>query len=235
MRYLTRRVKGRLRNIAQQFLDGGFRGVTGRIAHHLRWLREFRQRDSAFDKSLGVDTKGPIGLWRLRVRSNNLPHAIRYEGVNPDLFRRALSKIGENFNGFSFIDLGCGKGRALLLANEFRFAQLIGVEFALELAAVARKNCDRAGVNATVLSQDAVQFSFPPGDLVVYLYNPFSPSVLAPVLDRLQESAISKCYIVYVNPVHRRQCFDARPRLQYITGGPDYAIWVVTPAPGSVR
>ena len=230
MNYLTRRVKGRLQSIAKQFREDGFRGVAGRIVHHFRWLREFRRRDSAFDKRLGVDTKGPVGLWHLRVRSDNLQHAIRYEGVNPDLFRRALSEISENFHGFSFIDLGCGKGRALLLANELNFSQIIGVEFATELAAVARKNCERAGVKATVLSQDAVQFSFPPGNVVVYLYDPFGPSVLDPVLDRLLASTNAKCYIVYVNPVHRRQCFDSRQRLRYVSGGPDYAIWAVTSA-----
>jgi predicted RNA methylase len=234
MSYLTRRVKGRLRNIAKQFLNDGFRGVAVRIAHHFRWLREFRKRDSAFDKTLGVDTKGPVGLWHLRVRSNNLQHAIRYEGVNPDLFLRVLREIGEHFDGFSFIDLGCGKGRALLLANQLNFSQIIGVEFAPELAAVARRNCDRAGVNATVLSEDAVQFSFPPGDSVVYLYNPFGPSVLDAVLDRLPASTNAKCYIVYVNPVHRRQCFDTRPRLQYVSGGTDYAIWEVTSATAPV-
>jgi predicted RNA methylase len=235
MSYLTRRIKGRLRNIARQFRDHGFRGVAGRIVHHFRWLREFRQRDSAFDKKLGVDTRGPVGLWHLRVRSNNLQHAIRYEGVNPDVFRRALSEIGESFTGFSFIDLGCGKGRALLLANEFNFSQIIGIEFAPKLAAVARKNCQRAGVSATVLSQDAAQFSFPPGDSVVYLYNPFGPTVMDPVLDRLLAATSTKCYIVYVNPIHRRQCFDNRPRLQHITGGPEYAIWAVTSAPVTVR
>lgn len=234
MSYLTGRVKSRLHNLAKQFRDDGLRGVAGRIAHHLRWLREFRQRDSAFDKKLGVDTKGPVGLWHLRVRSDNLQHAIRYEGVDPDLFRRALTEIGENFSGFSFIDLGCGKGRALLLADEFNFSQIIGVEFAPELAAVARKNGHRAGVNATVLSQDAVQFSFPPGDSVVYLYNPFGPTVMEPVLDHVLAANNSKCYIVYVKPVHRRQCFDTRPRLRYLSGGPDYAIWAVESAPVTV-
>jgi predicted RNA methylase len=230
MSYLTRRIKGRLRNIARQFRDHGFRGVAGRIVHHFRWLREFRQRDSAFDKKLGVDTRGPVGLWHLRVRSNNLQHAIRYEGVNPGVFRRALSEIGESFTGFSFIDLGCGKGRALLLANEFNFSQIIGIEFAAKLAAVARKNCQRAGVSATVLSQDAAQFSFPPVDSVVYLYNPFGPTVMDPVLDRLLAATNAKCYLVYVNPIHRRQCFDTRPRLRCVSASPEYAIWAVTSA-----
>jgi SAM-dependent methyltransferase len=214
--YLARRVKTRLRNIAGRFLQGGFEGVFNRIAFHLRWSREFRQRDAEFDQALGVDTRGPVGLWHLRIRSDNVRDAIRYEGVNPSIFRQAIREIGDNFSGFTFVDLGCGKGRAILLANEFGFSQFIGIEFAPELAAVARKNCHRAGLRATVLVQDAAQFPFPPGNIVVYLYNPFGPTVLNPVLDHLLESTTAKCYVIYVNPgapaaVFRRSAAVATP------------------------
>ncbi|HXN51072.1 MAG TPA: class I SAM-dependent methyltransferase [Candidatus Acidoferrum sp.] len=228
MGYLVRRVKKRLGNITRKFLEEGFEGVANRVAFHYRWSREFHKRDAEFDRSLGVDTKGPVGLWYLRIESDNVRDAIRYEGVNPLIFRQALREVHDDFEGFTFVDLGCGKGRALLLANEFRFSQLIGVEFAPELAAVARSNCHRAAVQATVLSQDAAQFPFPAGNIVVYLYNPFGPTVLNPVLDHLLESRHAKCYIVYINPVHRQQCFDTRPHLQYVAGETGYAIWAVT-------
>ena len=229
MGYLAQRAKKRLRNITARFLDNGFEGVALRLAYHLGWLREIRKRDAAFDEMLGVDTKGPVGLWHLKIRSDNLQDAIRYEGVNPSIFRQAMNTLAENFSDFTFIDLGCGKGRALLLAREFGFSQIVGIEFAPELAAVAEKNCRQVSVQATVLSQDAMQFSFPPGNLVVYLYNPFGPTVLNPVLDHLLESATAKCYVVYVNPVHRRQCFDSRPQLQYAAGDSEYAIWIAQP------
>jgi predicted RNA methylase len=229
MGYLAQRAKKRLRNVSARFLDNGFEGVARRLAYHLGWLREIRKRDAAFDEMLGVDTKGPVGLWHLKIRSDNLQDAIRYEGVNPSIFRKAMSNLAENFSDFTFIDLGCGKGRALLLAKEFGFSQIVGIEFAPELAAVARKNCRQVGLQATVLSQDAVQFPFPPGNLVVYLYNPFGPTVLNPVLDHLLESATAKCYVMYVNPVHRSQCFDSRPQLQYLAGDVEYAIWIAQP------
>jgi len=230
MNYLAGRIKKRFRNITAKFRSEGVKGVVGRIVFHLRWSREFHQRDAQFDKDLGVDTKGPVGLWHLRIRSDNLRDAIRYEGVNPPVFRQALRSLAENFDGFSFVDLGCGKGRALLLANEFGFSQLIGVEFAPELAAVAQTNCQRAGVTATILPQDATQFSFPSGKLVVYFYNPFGPTVMNAVLDKLLRSTTSACYVIYVNPVHRRQCFDTRPQLQNLTSEGEYAIWRVAGA-----
>jgi predicted RNA methylase len=149
--------------------------------------------------------------------------------VNPALFRQALRSIPENFADFTFIDLGCGKGRALLLANEFNFAQIIGIEFAPQLAAVARNNCNRIGVKAAIHSRDAIDFAFPPGNLLVYLYNPFGPAVLNPVLNHLLQSQREKCYIVYINPLHRWLSFDARPELQILATAPHYAIWSTSP------
>jgi predicted RNA methylase len=229
MSYLVRRVKDRLRNITRRFLSEGFKGVADRISHHMRWARGFRERDAQFDKTLGVNTKGPVGLWHLSIRSDNLRDAIRYEGVPPSIFRAAFSEIREDLGDFTFVDLGCGKGRALLLAKEFGFAKSIGVEFAPELAAVARKNCERAGVEATVLAQDAAQFVFPSGNLVVYLYNPFGPTVMNPVLDNLLAKISAKCYVVYVNPVRRQQCFDSRSQLRLLRGELGYAIWTASP------
>jgi hypothetical protein len=54
--------------------------------------------------------------------------------------------------------------------------------------------------------------------------NPFGPTVLNPVLDRLLESRAAKCYIVYINPLHRRECFDTRPQLRYKAEEPEYAV-----------
>ena len=229
MSYLARRVRERLRKITERFLSEGFKGVADRILHHIRWARGFRERDAQFDKALGVDTKGPVGLWHLSIRSDNVGDATRYEGVHPSIFREALREIPEDLGGFTFVDLGCGKGRALLLAKEFGFAKFIGVEFAPELAAVARKNCERAGVEATVLAQDAAQFAFPSGNLVVYLFNPFGPTVMNPVLDNLLGTINAKCYVVYVNPTRRQQCFDNRSELRLLRGEPGYAIWTVAP------
>jgi predicted RNA methylase len=226
MSYLARRLKERLRNIAQRFLREGFKGVADRISHHIRWARGFRERDAQFDKVLGVDTKGPVGLWHLSIRSHNIGDATRYEGVHPSIFREALREIPEDLGGFTFVDLGCGKGRALLLAKEFGFANSIGVEFAPELA---RKNCERAGVEATVLAQDAAQFAFPSGNLVVYLYNPFGPTVMNPVLDNLLGATSAKCYVVYVNPVRRQECFDNRSEFRLLRGEVGYAIWTAAP------
>jgi hypothetical protein len=118
LRYLSRRAQERILTIKSRFLDHVSKRATHRIPH-LRRLFTLRGPDAEFDKKLGVDTKGPIKLSNLHILSENVAHAIRYEAVNPSIFRQALRSIPENFANFTFINLGCGKGRTLLLANEF--------------------------------------------------------------------------------------------------------------------
>jgi hypothetical protein len=81
---------------------------------------------------------------------------------------------------FTFIDPGCGKGRVLLIASDYPFHGIIGVEFMPDLYRTAQKNI--AGYSSDeqqcrqieAICMDARDFQFPSGPLVVYLFNPFS-------------------------------------------------------------
>ena len=206
-------------------------GVTGLLRYCLRYFLMFRnlkKRDRDFDKRLGVDTKGPVSLWHLNVPSGNIRDAARYEASDPDLVARVLKDLHQDFSTFSFVDLGCGKGRVLLVAARFGFAQLVGVEFAAELAETATRNCQRLGLPAKILNQDATQFEFPPGNLVVYLFNPFGPRVLGPVLQRLLAAPHPECFLIYVNPQHRF-LMDSCARLQQLTTIRAPAVWKLLP------
>lgn len=107
---------------------------------------------------------------------------------------------------FTFIDLGSGKGRVLLMASEYPFKRIIGVEFMPELHRAAQKNI--AGYSngrqqcrhIESVCMDARDFQFPPGPLVVYLFNSFSESTFAQVLKNLRQSieqAPRPVYIAY--------------------------------------
>jgi 16S rRNA G966 N2-methylase RsmD len=118
-----------------------------------------------------------------------LPAALRFINLQPDT------------DNYTFIDLGCGKGRMLLIAAQNGFQKIIGVEFASELVAVARENIRKMALeNITVINADAIEFVFPPGNLVVYMYNPFQNKVLRPVLENLRRQLSGVLYIIYRNP-----------------------------------
>jgi SAM-dependent methyltransferase len=120
--------------------------------------------------------------------------AVRYEPSREEAFDRGLAAItalGENLERFVFVDYGCGKGRALILAAGYPFRRIVGVEFAASLADVARENVATLGAAAPridVHTMDATDFAPPPGPLVLYFFNPFGAPVLRQILERVRTS-----------------------------------------------
>jgi SAM-dependent methyltransferase len=115
--------------------------------------------------------------------------------------RDAVGFLGEDPGSFDFVDLGCGKGRVLLVAANLGFKQVIGVEFARELAEIANQNFTKMKVtNAAVVHADAAEYQFPDSDLVVYLYNPFLPQVMKKVVANLKRSRAKRLFVIYSVP-----------------------------------
>jgi SAM-dependent methyltransferase len=90
---------------------------------------------------------------------------------------------------YSFVDLGCGKGRAVMMASAFGFREVVGVELHAALAGIAERNvgawtaAGRAACPVRIVCGDATEFVFPDGPCLLYLFNPFA----APVMERLVE------------------------------------------------
>ena len=155
----------------------------------------------AFDENHQVDTAGEIDLFRLDITSQNESVGVRYQPSPANACHELLASLPIRYEDFTFIDLGAGKGRVLLVASRFAFKRQIGVEFAADLVKTARQNIERFGCRAEVVHADASDYRFPSDNLVVYLYNPFGPEVLRPVLSSLQAiSASYDVYLVYLNP-----------------------------------
>lgn len=95
---------------------------------------------------------------------------------------------------YTFVDVGAGKGKAVLLAARRSFREVVGVELDVRLAATAKRNLEqhrprrRAG-SVKVACGDATEFAWPGGPLVIYFFNPFSESVLETVLAKVRQSA----------------------------------------------
>ena len=187
---------------------------------HLVWrLREeFYPEKHPYDEMTGCDTSGMIHRRRLS------PDAEDYQPVDPDVFRAALAHIEEDFSRCTFIDLGCGKGRALLLAEEYDFGKIVGVEFSRRLAKIAATNAARIGSQRIlVVRSDARQFQFPPDPLVVFLYNPFSGNIFRSVMQRLAQHP-NALYLVYVNPLHA-ELISIDPRMKIVASDDWCTIW----------
>ena len=145
-----------------------------------------------FDEEFGVRTSGLVAGRHLKSGHLHDRHATAYYGVAPSVFRALVkrwqrSRPGWALEEVSFIDVGAGMGRSMLLAAEMPFRQVVGVELNPTLARIARKNLaiwrasGRAQAPMKMICGDAVDFRLPEGPCLAFLFNPFG----APVMRRL--------------------------------------------------
>ena len=146
-------------------------------------------------------------------KSPNKSIAFRYETIGEQEVLDSLERLEIDPGQFSFVDLGCGKGRILIIAEQYGFKSVTGVEFSSDLVAVARRNLKRVGAHrASVLEGDAADYSFIGGHTVLYLFNPFGLAVMETVLANLSAVKTHPLYIIYVNPV----CADLFDRCDFL-------------------
>ncbi len=176
------------------------------------------KRADAFDLKHGTDTAGTIALWRLSVANKNAKLGFRYQPIQEDMFRSSINRLKIDPASYVFIDLGCGKARTLILAAELGFAQVIGVEFARELADVAEKNLRILNIaNGTIIHGDAAEYNFPDSNFVLYMHNPFMADVMSEVIHRLENFCAKhprrRIFVIYHHPLFA-DVIDRAPFLQ---------------------
>lgn len=152
-----------------------------------------------FDAANGVRTSGIIPGRFLKTGHKHDRHSTAYFGVAPSVFRGLLlrwkrSKPRAAIEEYTFIDVGAGMGRAMLLASEHPFRRVEGIELNPTLAGIARRNAvkwrtaGRARAPMRITCGDAVEHRFPKSPCVVFLFNPFGASVMRRLLIRLAET-----------------------------------------------
>ncbi|HEY2471907.1 MAG TPA: class I SAM-dependent methyltransferase [Terracidiphilus sp.] len=171
-----------------------------------------------FDLEYGVQTSGLIPGRFLKTGHAHDRHSTAYFGVAPSVFQALLKRWQRTrpaapIESFSFLDLGAGMGRAILLASEYRLRKVIGVELNPILAAMARRNLSkwRAGGHlrtpARVVCGDAVSARLSRGPCLVFLFNPFGESVMRRLVKRLAARFAKRpgqLDVLYVNNEHDR-------------------------------
>lgn len=143
-----------------------------------------------------------VPRWEMGDVGPNLHHAVQYLPTKPKKFDALIRSLQLNYPDFTFIDIGSGKGRTLLLAQKYHFRELIGVEFVPRLCEIAGKNLEICHCPGEILCMDATQFAFPDGPLLIYMCNPFHTKPMREMVSNL-ESALARSprpvYLVYWN------------------------------------
>jgi SAM-dependent methyltransferase len=169
--------------------------------------RRRRYGDVEYDWDHGVDTSGATVDWRDRLLG--VFHS-PYQPTEPALFHEMLQALAIDFTDFVFVDLGSGKGRTLLMAAEYPFRRIIGVELLPALHRVAQENLRKHASPAQTcftleaVRGDACEFEFPSEPTVLYLFNPLPEAGLARVAENLERSLTAhprKVFVLYHNPL----------------------------------
>jgi SAM-dependent methyltransferase len=180
-------------------------------------------RPHSFDLLNGTDTGGYISGAKFSAVSLSALFTTAYLGISPAALTQALSALLIQYEEYTFVDLGCGKGRALMVAAQFPFRNLLGVEIATELADIAKTNVSSKpewAARITILTQDATEVAFPDGPLLVFLYDPFLAPILRRVLANLERQfrrSPRPTYLLYAKNPRFTQIMNSFPFLKEIS------------------
>jgi len=166
--------------------------------------------DADYDWDYRVNTtSGAVG-WRDRLLG--VFHS-PYQPTEHELFHEMMAALEREtkitFSEFTFVDLGSGKGRTLLMASDYPFERILGVELLPSLNEIAQENLRQYHSESQKcfamesICADATTFEVGVNPLVVYLFNPFPEPGLRRVLANLERSLRTNprpVYVMYHNP-----------------------------------
>lgn len=203
--------------------------VVHNVRHYWRRYKESGRLGmprSAVDDIPGVETQKAVYLTALTYEGPSASDAQPYEPISDRDFHAVLEALPAERAQFTFVDLGSGKGRALLLAAKAGFGSVIGIEYSTDLHRKAEANMAAATRHlpnidrVKLINADAGDYAPPRGRVVYYLFNPFGPQVMSRVLENLeraiQRNHFDDLWILYGNPVHESM-LTSRPFLERIT------------------
>jgi hypothetical protein len=184
-----------------------------------------------FDQLHGTATGSLIPGEDLATGHRHDRHITAYHGVAPSLFGKLMARWQplalHPLERTAFVDIGAGKGRAMLLATEHPFRRIVGVELHPALAAAARDNIERwesqqSGPPMRLEEGDAMRLRMPAGPCLLFLFNPFDILLMDRLLDRLKtqfRARPNELDILYVNDEQRRMMQEVHPQFTELWRG----------------
>lgn len=160
----------------------------------------------------GLDFGGIVETENLDIPEEFQETAVRYEATSEYEFRDVLESLHLDYQEYSFIDYGSGKGDILAAAARYPFPSIIGIELSQALHDVAVWNIAKMKQQNTVVSEsissvqgNAAEYHLPAVPHVIFIFNPFGADVLQGVLDRITTDLAEvrePVYFLYNNPMH---------------------------------
>ena len=180
-----------------------------------------------FDLLHGTDTEEAIKVYKLDAVSGSYIHSHGYQASHSNRVADILASLPIRREQYNFVDVGCGKGRALIVAAEIGFRNVTGVEISPALCEKVRKNLSICGIHGQVMNCDAAAFEIPLARCALFLYSPFNRWVMQQFrrnVERRLKQSNEDIWIVYFSPTCRR-ALDASSKLRVFRDFGDTVIY----------
>jgi SAM-dependent methyltransferase len=160
----------------------------------------------------GISTFAPVELNKLTIVNGDISKSSPYEAANYYLLEKLFTAFRKSSNADSLIDLGCGKGRVLVVAAHFGFRNITGIDFATELCEEASANMKKLQqkfpyIKWKVINDNVANYNISPGDSVFFMFNPFMEEIIENFLEKLERSCQQfprTTWFLYASPLHKK-------------------------------
>ena len=158
-----------------------------------------------YEKQFGIETA--------QFKKSNSTKFYHYQGASYLVLLKFLPEIFKQTQAFTFFDIGCGRGRAVFVAESCGYTNLIGIDLDEQLIISATNNIEKYTQKSnpdnyrnqfTFIVANAIEFNYKNEPTVYFLFNPFNAEVLEKVLEKIYNSTTSETYFIYMNPKHAR-------------------------------
>lgn len=169
------------------------------------------------EKKYRINTTSFNNLSRFNIKGNQLAHATEYMPVSYFTIEELFSHLPENAGAGVFLDIGCGKGRAMCIASHYGFSNVSGIDFAKEMIDAAEKNLSQTkekfpGLRYELSWADVSSLEIAKEVSTVFLFNPFDEVLMKNVVQKVTRSLKEyprPFYILYASPRHEDLFFAA--------------------------
>jgi SAM-dependent methyltransferase len=207
------------------------RGVAGIGNFSVSYLTDFW-----FDLRYGTSTSGWIAPSDLDTDSPNQRHSVRYQATKQRPFMGLMRSLSFPPDSV-FVDVGCGKGKVLLIASGFGFKKVVGLDFSRDLCVIARANVQtyqrriRETLDIEIIETDILDYEIKTDQNVFYLYNPFDGVIMSKFIRRIGASIQKtprKVWLIYHIP-EQSEIIEAQSvfpkRTPHSIGGVEFIVY----------
>lgn len=188
-------------NLASYFfhllIHWGWKVAVPIFLHELKGEKKYKIKTSSFRP-----------LSRFQIKGKELGNATEYMPVDYSLLESLLDALPSTAKKGTFVDIGCGKGRALCVAAHFGFRKIEGIDFAKELVEDAQINLNETqqifpDLLSRALWTDLESYKIPEETSCIFLFNPFNETMITMLAAKISETNfLFPLHLIYASPVH---------------------------------